>query len=87
MRDMRLTQGFAVLIALVTGGLAVFAAVLGPTAVALMIPVAISTAWVVVLGAVAGRDLRSDRQRISELEREVDDLRRAMRPERDAAAP
>jgi len=87
MRDMRLTQGFAVFVALITGALAVCAAVLGPSAVALMLPVAISMAWVVAMGSVAGQDLRSDRQRISELRREVDELRRAMRPEQDAAAP
>ena len=86
MRDMRLTQGFAVLVALITGALAVFAAVLGPSAVAFMLPVAISMAWVVAMGSVAGRDLRSDRQRISELRREVDQLRQAMRPEQDAAS-
>ncbi len=87
MRDMRLTQGFAMSVALITVALAVYADVVGPTAAEFMLPVAISMVWVVAMGSVAGRDLRSDRQRISELRREVDELRRAMRPEQDAAAP
>ena len=87
MRDMRLTQGFAVFIALITGALVVYSTVLGPSAVALMLPVAISTAWVVVLGSVAGRDLRSDRQRISELKREVDELRQAMQSQNTTMPP
>ena len=87
MRDMRLTQGFAVFIALMTAALVALAAAHGRSAVALMLPVTMSTAWVVVLGVVAGRDLRSDRQRISELEREIDDLRQAMQSQNTTMPP
>jgi len=81
MKEMRLTQGFAIFLAIMTVALAVF----GRSAGAQMLPITISMVWAVVLGVVAGLDLRSDRRRISELEREVDQLRRAMRREQDGA--